>query len=824
LCRFDKKKKFDKYINIKEHIMGRPIKDKFFGDPSGPFKQFDDIDAWIPGEAGEEKCYIVRQKTTHKYIMYGKTSNAKGRCQLVDKAAGSLAEGEMMMTCTPFGGSPERVKAMSQNKIKTFAGNRYRYAKNKRAEKAGECDLSSYNGRPFITTWRTTTPNEDVTIPLRQGTATDANIHYDGGRVTWDDWPGDEDNNSAFDGIGPNGQDLSVTRAFRPQREVLVHTYNFLIDWGDGNTDLITSWDQAELTHTYAIAGDYDVSIYGRCDEFSLDSITNTGVATADIQAKLIDIKQWGDIEWKTLALTTYGAINLTSISATDAPNLSQCTSIYGTFRNCGLTGTLDLRSWDVSKVDVIFDLIRDSIGITTLDMRGWDTSNIIAIYGNFRYSSANGGENSLTILGMDDWDVSNLRYFTSNFVDSSALYNTGLWRTRLAPGHVINLTKWNTNKLFSLLWAFTHVNIDDFVGFENWDTSHVYDFEMCFGWSFGTRDLILDRWDFSNAGLMYYMFVDCNLGLLDIRSWDLKRGQLSTVGGLFSYKTTINDLKFYMRTFCNGTKSTYSIFDPNSSSITAVNSDYMEGYNPAGSWDAGYMYWPTVMDSAGITDELDSLVERFNTNGVYEMPYYLWQYGVSGNRTDVSLDLTRWDVGQVRDFRGLFEESRIISLDISTWDTSSAASMGEMFEECFYLQSLDLSNFDTSSVTSMRYMFKDCSVMTTLLIPNFDFSKVTDLRSFFQSSPNIDMSQIDIASWDISSVTLASNFMLNGPTMTTAQYDALLIAWSQLPVQPNVTWHFGAAQYTSGGAAEAARDVLTGAPNNWIITDGGSV
>ena len=114
--------------------MGRPIKDKFFGDPSGPFKQFDDIDAWIPGETGEEKCYISQQRSDNKYRLVGKTSSGIGVCQLVDKAAGALAEGEMMMTCTPFGGSPERIKAMSQNKVKTFAGNRYIYAKNKRAE------------------------------------------------------------------------------------------------------------------------------------------------------------------------------------------------------------------------------------------------------------------------------------------------------------------------------------------------------------------------------------------------------------------------------------------------------------------------------------------------------------------------------------------------------------------------------------------------------------------------------------------------------------------------------------------------------------------
>ena len=28
--------------------------------------------------------------------------------------------------------------------------------------------------------------------------------------------------------------------------------YNFSVNWGDGNTDTITAWNQAEVTHTYS--------------------------------------------------------------------------------------------------------------------------------------------------------------------------------------------------------------------------------------------------------------------------------------------------------------------------------------------------------------------------------------------------------------------------------------------------------------------------------------------------------------------------------------------------------------------------------------------
>ena len=40
-------------------------------------------------------------------------------------------------------------------------------------------------------------------------------------------------------------------------------TYDFGINWGDGSSSKITAYDQAEVTHTYPIAGTYTVKIDG---------------------------------------------------------------------------------------------------------------------------------------------------------------------------------------------------------------------------------------------------------------------------------------------------------------------------------------------------------------------------------------------------------------------------------------------------------------------------------------------------------------------------------------------------------------------------------
>ena len=79
-----------------------------------------------------------------------------------------------------------------------------------------------------------------------------------------------------------------------------------------------------------------------------------------------------------------------------------------------------------------------------------------------------------------------------------------------------------------------------------------------------------------------------------------------------------------------------------------------------------------------------------------------------------------------------------------------------------------------------------------------------------------------DISSWDINQVSNFVNFMFNA-TLSTANYDALLIAWDAQGVMAfSGTVNFGGSQYTSGGAAEAARTSLI---SKWGgIIDGGAV
>ena len=66
---------------------------------------------------------------------------------------------------------------------------------------------------------------------------------------------------------------------------------NLTVDWGDGTSDVITTYNQSELAHVYSASGTYQVSLDGSFD--SLKFYQNDS-------AKLMSIDNWGTNKWKS--------------------------------------------------------------------------------------------------------------------------------------------------------------------------------------------------------------------------------------------------------------------------------------------------------------------------------------------------------------------------------------------------------------------------------------------------------------------------------------------------------------------------------------------
>ena len=145
-------------------------------------------------------------------------------------------------------------------------------------------------------------------------------------------------------------------------------TTNFTIDWGDGNTDLITAYNQAELTHVYSSSGTYNISVDGI---FNGVYFNNSGD-----KLKIISIDNWGANEWYSLTSSFFGCANMTS-TYTDALKFKNSgTDANGGFRACTLfNGTVN--DWDWSKIDRV-DYMFLSCNAFNQPMNLIDTSNVV--------------------------------------------------------------------------------------------------------------------------------------------------------------------------------------------------------------------------------------------------------------------------------------------------------------------------------------------------------------------------------------------------------------------------------------------------------------
>jgi surface protein len=174
------------------------------------------------------------------------------------------------------------------------------------------------------------------------------------------------------------------------------------------------------------------------------------------------------------------------------------------------------------------------------------------------------------------------------------------------------------------------------------------------------------------------------------------------------------------------------------------------------------------------------------------------------------------WDMSSVTDFSAFAKNAYAFNADISGWDTGSVTNASSMFVNA-YAFNADISGWNTSSLGNASYMFEDARAFNQN-IGLWNTSSIYNMRSMLQQTNSFDQ---DLSGWDINQVSNLVNFLyLSG--LSTANYDALLIAWdAQGAMSFSGTAHFGSSKYTSGGAAEAARTSLI---SKWGgIIDGGA-
>ena len=200
---------------------------------------------------------------------------------------------------------------------------------------------------------------------------------------------------------------------------------------------------------------------------------------------------------------------------------------------------------------------------------------------------------------------------------------------------------------------------------------------------------------------------------------------------------------------------------------------------------------------------------------------------GMFYNATSFNQDISGFNVSSVTDMNNMFNGATSFNQDIGSWDVSSATDTTAMFRSASSFNQ-DISNWDVSGVTNMSQMFLGATSFNQD-IGNWDVSSVTNVNNMLQSVSGMSVANLGrVKDWTITALTIGTDFQVsNTNSMSTSDYDALLIAWEGQAPNNNVIIRFGSAKYTAGGAAEAARTSLTTAVGSggygWTITDGGT-
>ena len=145
-----------------------------------------------------------------------------------------------------------------------------------------------------------------------------------------------------------------------------VLSYNFVIDWGDSTPiSEVTSYNDADLSHTYLTEGEYTVTITGTMEGLQLGSDSVNAL-------KLKSVPNLGNVGWKSLYQGFRGAENLESLRGGDISGVLNLSYAFFIVRNADL----QIFEWDTSSVTTLNRIFAGGWDITA-DVSNWDVSNV---------------------------------------------------------------------------------------------------------------------------------------------------------------------------------------------------------------------------------------------------------------------------------------------------------------------------------------------------------------------------------------------------------------------------------------------------------------
>tara|TARA_R110000803_G_scaffold68944_2_gene131059 strand:+ start:1838 stop:3760 length:1923 start_codon:yes stop_codon:yes gene_type:complete len=578
-------------------------------------------------------------------------------------------------------------------------------------------------------------------------------------------------------------------------------TISMDVDWGDGTTDTITTYNQAETLHTYSTSGTYNIEITNEVRGWQFN---NSG----DRQ-KITNIYKWGDFNF-TDNKVFYGCKYMTC-TATDVPTIST-TDLQWALANCEILD-FDATGWNVSLVTnfnytFFFMMKLVGTGFDTLDM-----SSAQFMTATFFYDLKFNGN-------IGAWNLASLASVNQTF------QNCPLLNPNLVNWSFPNLTTFN--RMFQYCTSFTGQ------GVSNWNVSNVTNMNAAFN-GCTNFDQNLSSWDINQVTNFSYILFNTGLSTANydalLVSWEAQAPQINMTPSFGSSTYTLGSaaataraslISTYGWTITDGGGiANLFTFSVNTANAGTLSTQFQLPLFSSGAISMDVDWGDGTTDTITSYNQAETL-HTYASSGTYtisiENEVRGWRFNNSGDKAKI-IGISNWG-----DFNFTNDKSfyGCLNMTCSATDapTISATNITYSFHSCYQFNGT-VNNWDVSSVINIHGIFYDCPAFNQP-VNNWDTGSIISLANIFYNCQNFDQ---DISSWDVADVTNAFWFM-QGPnpvTLSVANYDALLIGWENQIVQNGLSIYFGNSKYTLGSAAATARASLI-STYGWTITDGGGI
>jgi len=316
-------------------------------------------------------------------------------------------------------------------------------------------------------------------------------------------------------------------------------TYNFKVFWGDGQESIVATYDLESASHTYAEAGDYTVVVWGIIEGFNF-------YQTDQSADNIIDVVSWGQLKLGNDEAYFRGCSNL-QISATDAPDLSNTTTLKAIFREATSFNS-DINHWDVSGVTNLQDAFYKASNYNQ-PMDKWDVGNVTTFETMFRESAFDQDiagwnvANATTLKNMfrdspfnqpiGNWDISRVTSLQSTFRGNKAFdQDLSGWGDKL--GNIVtmrelfresdfngDLSAWDVSKVVSMWDMFKDSGFNN-ASITTWDVSGLDNMETMFGGEDCAFNQDISGWDVSNVVNMQNLFKENKAFNQDLSGWNV--------------------------------------------------------------------------------------------------------------------------------------------------------------------------------------------------------------------------------------------------------------------------------------------------------------